>query len=235
MTASRMPAPGVIVVAERSIHDLLADQEVAWAVQERQPSVSAMWDALSGGRLDQHSRILVFSDSLQEETEGDLPELEQTARAVVAMANAGARVFVAVWRPELLPRFEGLITAAAEAQGLGDRAMSYNILPADETGRAVLDALREDLGEEVSFPEEWAGEVDIPLHRDSAARPSIWAAGPLPSQPPGSPAPPTPELDLLGAIPAEERLAREAAAGEPPAAEAPDAGEPPAAEATDAA
>ena len=77
MTASRMPTPGVIVVAERSLHDLLADQEVAWAVQERQPSVSAMWDALSGGRLDQHSRIpdvLVastkFWDSLDETERG---------------------------------------------------------------------------------------------------------------------------------------------------------------------
>ena len=124
MTASRMPTPGVIVVAERSLHDLLADQAVAWAVQERQPSVSAMWDALSGGRLDQHSRILVFSDSLLEGTEGDLPELEQTARAVVAMANAGARVFVAVWRPALLPRFEGLISAAAEAQGFPATSVS---------------------------------------------------------------------------------------------------------------
>ena len=40
---------GVIIVAERPLSDLLSTHDVGWTIQERQPSIAAMWDALSGG------------------------------------------------------------------------------------------------------------------------------------------------------------------------------------------
>ena len=76
---SSMPGAGVIVIAEPVVHDLLASSGADWNVQERQPDVRAMWDALSGGRLDQQSRILVFSDGLGPSGSA---ERTQTARAM---------------------------------------------------------------------------------------------------------------------------------------------------------
>jgi cellulose biosynthesis protein BcsQ len=149
----------VIVVAEQPLATLLADSGVQWRVQETQASVGEMWQALSGGLLDQHSRILVFSDSLMAGTDNDESEQAQTARAVVAMANAGARVFVALNRPAERARFQELIAAAAVTQGLIPSSLAYHFLPVDQGGLAVLEELRLILEEEVSFPDDYPASV----------------------------------------------------------------------------
>ena len=136
--AGTLPAvrPGVIVVAEDTISELLVRSGARWSVQEPQPSIAAMWDALSGGRLDQHARILVFSDSLAQDTPSDDAELNQTARAIVAMAHAGAHVFLAVWRPEQLPYVHSLIAQAAALQGIDAGLLVYHLLPCGEGEQA---------------------------------------------------------------------------------------------------
>jgi cellulose biosynthesis protein BcsQ len=168
LDASDAAGPGVIVVAEQPLHDLLASAGVPWRIQERQSSVAAMWEALSGGRLDQHSRILVFSDSLMAGSADDESERLQTARAVVAMSHAGAYVFVALWRPELEADFEQLIARAAAAQSVDPGSLGYRLLPVDAGGRATLDAMRAGLGATVTFPDAYAPSVDGPLARDVA-------------------------------------------------------------------
>jgi cellulose biosynthesis protein BcsQ len=156
-------APGVIVVAERSIRDLLVGSGASWVVQERQPSIAAMWDALSGGRLDQRSRVLVFSDSLALGTSGDDTELVQTARAIVAMANAGAHVFVATWRPDESTGLGVLIDEESRARGVDPATLVYHRLPVNAGGRAVLEAMRSVLQLEVAFPADVPDVVDGPL------------------------------------------------------------------------
>ena len=184
--------PGVIVVAEPAVHDLLSGCGATWTVQERQPSVAAMWDGLSGGRLDPRSRVLVFSDSLQQGTPADQDERMQTARAVVAMAHAGAKVFVARWRPAEWAAFTALIDEAAAAQGVDPATLGFVVLPLVDGAPAVLSAMRAPL----------AGLVDIPV---PPTEPS------LPSAPP-----PVVGLDALESL---GRLEEEpAAAPVPPAA-----------------
>ena len=166
MDGSSAAAPGVIVVAERPLHDLLDGSGVGWNIQDRQPSVAAMWDALSGGRLDQRSRVLVFSDSLMAGNSSDETELIQTARAVVAMAHAGAHVFVTVWRPDAETGFLGLIEDAALAQSVDPATLSYHLLPMGGSGASVLDGMRAVLAPEIAFPGTYSGDVDTPLSRD---------------------------------------------------------------------
>ncbi len=177
MDESSAAAPGVIVVAERPLHDLLDGSGVGWNIQDRQPSVAAMWDALSGGRLDQRSRVLVFSDSLMAGSPSDETELLQAARAVVAMAHAGAHVFVTVWRPDEETGFMGLIEDAALAQSVDPATLGYHLLPMGGSGAAVLDGMRAVLEPEIAFPEAYLGDVDIPLSREeaqpAAAAPSL--------------------------------------------------------------
>jgi Mrp family chromosome partitioning ATPase len=168
--------PGVIVVAERPLTDLLSTHDVAWVVQERQPSIAAMWDALSGGRLDQHSRILVFSDSLQEGTESDAAELQQTARAIVAMSHAGARVFVAVWRPAGVASLQQLIEDSAKAQGVPASSLVYHLLPVEQGGRAVLESMRRVLEGEVDFPASYPATVAGALSRQRFTPSPVWSA-----------------------------------------------------------
>ncbi|MDI1289924.1 MAG: hypothetical protein PSX37_08270 [bacterium] len=217
-----MPAsPRVIVVAERPLCDLLSESGVDWVVQERQPSVAAMWDALSGGRLDQQSRVLVFSDSLALGTTGLDAELEQTARAVVAMSNAGAFVFIASWRPDGMAELQPLIDSAAAVQGLDAAALTFRVLPMRNGGRAVLEAIRSDLGSAATFPEDFPARVDAPISREPAAATSGWqptlsaAASRRPDLPPigGLPAMPatTAVVDATSNLPAaasQELLSR---------------------------
>lgn len=187
-TLSSVP-PGVIVVAEEPISDLLVRSGARWSVQERQPSIAAMWDALSGGRLDQHARILVFSDSLAQDTPSDDAELNQTARAIVAMAHAGAHVFLAVWRPEQLPFVHSLIAQAAALQGIDAGTLEYHLLPCGQGEQAVLDTLRDALSGVVAFP---AADAPAP------------PAPPLPAAPPPvppAPAPPAPAAPPVAAAP----------------------------------
>ena len=155
---SIVPGAGVIVVAEPVIHDLLTSAGADWNVQERQPDVRAMWDALSGGRLDQQSRILVFSDGLG--PSGSAERL-QTARAIAAMANAGARVFVVTWDIDSVDALRDAISEAARTQGLDESTLSYQLLPTNKGGHALLDAIRAHTQDIVSFPEEWGSHSDI--------------------------------------------------------------------------
>jgi cellulose biosynthesis protein BcsQ len=168
--------PGVIVVAEQSVHDLLDGSGAAWTVQDRQPTVSAMWDALSGGRLDPRSRILVFSDSLRSGTADDAAERAQTAAAVVAMAHAGATVFVARWRPADWAAFTAMVDQAASAQGVDPGTIAFTVLPMDEGARSALEAMRGPL----------AGMVDLPAA----------GAEPAPVTPTAPAAPTAPLVDL---------------------------------------
>ncbi len=178
---SSAPGPGVIVIAERPIADLLASQGIGWVVQERQPSIAAMWDALSGGQLDQRSRILVFSDSLQAGSGTQDSELLQTSRAIVAMSNAGAHVFVAVWRPDDLPHLRQLIAAAAAGQGLEPDDVTYHLLQMADGGRAVLDAMRIVLADEVAFPDDYRTASQDPMVREAFVPSGIWTGPRVPS------------------------------------------------------
>jgi cellulose biosynthesis protein BcsQ len=175
-----------------------------------------MWDSLSGGRLDQHSRILVFSDSLQAGSGSEQAELTQTARAIVAMANAGAHVFVALWRTGDLPALQGMIASSAASQGLVPQSLAYHWLPVEQGGRAVLDAMRSVLAEEVDFPETYAVAVDGVLSREAFQPSQLWIE-----------APPTLPLNdsMIVPVPAEDASMTEVltkpVAPEPVAPEAP--------------
>ena len=164
---SSAAGPGLIAVVDTPLHDLLSSSGVTWVVQQRQLSIAAMWSALSGGQLDQHSRILVFSDSLPDAPGDD--ELVQTARAVVAMANAGAHVFIAATDPERTSRLTDLIGEAAIGQNVVAAALRYHWLPVDQGGRAVLDVMRGALSPEVTFPAEYPAAVGTALGGEPAA------------------------------------------------------------------
>lgn len=216
-----LTSPRVIVVAERPLSDLLGSVDVGWVVQDRQSSVAAMWDALSGGRLDQQSRVLVFSDSLMAGTPSDASELEQTARAVVAMSNAGAFVFIAVWRPDGLAALQSLIDGAASAQGLDPATLEFHFLPVHKGGRAVVEAMRQVLHDETEFPAVFPATVDAPLSSEASAPSPVWQPtisptaarrpdlppiGGLPAMPP--PAAPVEAASNLPAAASQELLAR---------------------------
>ena len=190
-----MASARVIVTAERPICDLLSSSGIDWVVQDRQPSVAAMWDALSGGRLDQQSRVLVFSDSLMAGTSSAGTELEQAARAVVAMAHAGAFVFIAAWRPEGPDELTALIAAAASAQGVDTDSLTFHFLRVRQGGRAVLESMRAVLGNEVDFPEQLPDSVDAPLSLEAYAPSPIWqpTVGPSASR--------RPDLPPIGGLP----------------------------------
>ncbi|MDP1876762.1 MAG: hypothetical protein Q8M17_04280 [Actinomycetota bacterium] len=200
--------PSVIVIAERSLHDLLCGQGIEWVVQERQPTVGSMWDALSGGRLDQHSSILVFSDSLLAGTPGDESEVIETARAIVAMSNAGARIFVARWDDERAARLRSLVTESAELQGLDPAQATFVELPTTAGGRAVLQEMKDSLDAVVVFPAVLPPTVDgtltreghHPAARPTAGRPTLPPIGipalTLPERETGYPA--SASMELLG-------------------------------------
>ena len=164
--SSATSGPGLIPVVDVPLHDLLSLGDISWVVQARQPNVAAMWASLSSGQLDQHSRILVFSDSLVD-AEGD-DELVQTARAVVAMANAGAHVFVASSDATRTSRLTDLIGQAATDQNVDAGSLKYHWLPLDRGGRDVLDVMRMVLEPEVSFPAEYPAAVDTALDGGTA-------------------------------------------------------------------
>lgn len=122
-SAPGAPGPGVIVVAEPAVHALVGSADATWRVQDRQPSVAALWQGLADGRLDKRSRILVFSDSQRAGEPDDETERRQVAAAIVAMANAGARVVLAENRPELRQEMDAFIAEAAQAQGVAPDAV----------------------------------------------------------------------------------------------------------------
>lgn len=177
---------GVIVVAERVVYDLLAASSVPWNLQERQTSVSAMWDGLSGGRLSSQSRILVFSDSLMMGSPADDSEVSQTARAIVAMAHAGARVFVASTGPSRLAALRAQVDEAARVQGLDPASVTYDVLELSRGGRALLDLIKERAATLVPFPAQYPDAVDAILAPSPPTMPQVAEAAPLnvPALPP---------------------------------------------------
>ena len=218
--ASGSTGPGVIVVAEPSVHALLAESGAAWTVQERQASIAEMWSNLSGGLLDQRSRVLVFSDSLMADEPEDDTERSQTARAVVAMANAGAHVFVVVWRPDRRADWDSQIATAAATQGVDVGSLVVHPLSPDQGGHPFLDRMRAVLSGEIDFPSEFGPVASQPLARHEAPMPPAPEPPPLPAQPPAERLLPVDlsELSALGDLETEdvdERL------GEPPAPEPP--------------
>lgn len=196
--AAPTPGTGVIVVAEPVIHDLLASVPAAWSVQERQPSVAAMWEGLSAGRLDKRSRILVFSDSQHVGQPDDDSERQQVARAAVAMAHAGARVFLLQWRPALAGAMDDALADAAQAQGVDPLQLSIHRLDPAADAPAVIEAMRPAL----------AGVVDLP---DAEALAAILVApgrapdqGSAPSAPAERPSVELSDLSALGALEADD-------------------------------
>lgn len=151
-------------------------------------------EALSGGRLDQQSRVLVFSDSLMAGTDG-ANALEQTARTVVAMSHAGAFVFIAVWRPDGSAQLQQLIAEAATAQGLAADSLVYHFLPVQQGGRAVLDSMRRVLEDEAAWPEEYPATINAPLSREAFAPSPIWSPTVSPT------ASRRPDLPPIGGLP----------------------------------
>jgi cellulose biosynthesis protein BcsQ len=183
MQSLSSPGPGVIVVAEPAIHTLLVESGASWRIQERQGSIGAMWDSLSGGRLDEHSSILVFSDALAVGSGGEQVELVKTARAIVAMSHAGARVFIAVWRPTELATLQRLIDEAAQRQGVHPSEIVYHLLPAEQGGKAVLSAMRRVLVD-VDFPLDFGPEMNAPLATEVIAPAASWPADATPEPTP---------------------------------------------------
>ena len=158
-----MSGVGVIVVAEPSVHRMLRDCGADWNVQERQVDVAAMWDALSSGRLDTQSRVLVFSDSALDG--GPLPRvpLSQLARAIVAMSHAGAVVCVAEWQPDTRDALRAAVDEAAASQGVDPTAIGYSLMPMPQGTVAALDVIRDAAGDLAVFPASWpADAVDAP-------------------------------------------------------------------------
>lgn len=192
MDASSVVGPGVIVVAEPALHRLLSTSGVQWNVQPRQPGVSAMWDSLSGGHLDSRSRVLVFSDSQAADSPADGAERAQVARAVVAMANAGAHVFVAEWRPELWGELERDIQEAAQSQGVAPGSLVFHRLAPDRGGRAVLETMRPVLADIALFPDQLSEELDDILIPFTGRRTEPVPGGSLPTS------------DVVAVDPAEE-------------------------------
>lgn len=152
-----MTSTPVIVIAEQQVFDLLAASAVAWNVQTRVDSVAALWQGLSGGQLDAESRALVFSDT---PAAGSGESTNDRAQAIVAMAGAGADVFVVVWNPAGVLDFRAAIDDAAMSQGLDSATLSITYLPVDNGSRALLEGMRTVLDGVVVFPDEYPQEVE---------------------------------------------------------------------------
>ena len=200
--------PGVIVVAEPEVSAMLTASGVAWRVQERQASVAQMWSSLSSGNLDAHSRILVFSDSLYrgEPTAND--EREQTARAIVAMANAKAHVFVAVWHSTELESLMAQLDREALAIGVAPEDITVHFMPMEKGDREALESMRAVLDSEVAWPEELlvapkdpAENFSMNIDPDLAGIPAINEAMHAPAISPAAtsdPSPSAPQMPHLG-------------------------------------
>ncbi|MEY4136019.1 MAG: hypothetical protein RL205_147 [Actinomycetota bacterium] len=197
MTASQ--GPGVIVVAEPEVSALLTASGVAWNVQKRMPGIADMWAALSGGELDAHSRILVFSDSLHRGEPDEGSEREQTARAIVAMANAKAHVFVAVWHSTELETLRAHIDREAAAMGVAPDSITIHFMPMEKGEREALECMRAVLDAEIEWPlehivgmEESLEAISIIADPDLAGIPSLSDAAPAaPMPPPAASIPPS--------------------------------------------
>lgn len=190
MSERGVDLPGVIVVAEPVLHDLLASSTVPWFVQERQDSVADMWAGLSSGGLSANSRILVFTDT------GPGEARAETARAVVAMSAAGAHVFVAARDAAQIDGFKVAVDQAAVAQGVQPGSLRYHVIAVQPGGRAFLEGMRSALASEVAFPAEWPPSVDRAL----VPEPSSTPFAPLPPLTPSAAMPTTPAMPTMPAL-----------------------------------
>lgn len=129
--------PGVIIIAPDAIYTAFTASGVPWRIQARQSSVNEMWDGLSSGRLDTASRVLVFSDSLLAGQPGDDTELTQTARAIVAMASAGAVVALASHRRDATELIRAEIGETCMRQGIDPATIDVLVVPADAPAEVV--------------------------------------------------------------------------------------------------
>lgn len=215
--------PGVIVVAEPEVSALLAGAGVEWNVQQRQSGVAQMWAALSAGDLDAHSRILVFSDSLHRGEADEAEEREQTARAIVAMANAKAHVFVAVWRSADLESLRAQLDREALAIGIAPDSITVHFMPMEKGEREALECMRAVLDAEMAWPEEIPVVIEPAVESismsgdpDLAGIPALSEAARIPAEP-ANPVPPVIAPDPSPIAPSMPHLG----IGQPAAAEAP--------------
>lgn len=145
----------VIVVAEKSVYDLLAGCGAQWDVQHHVETIGQMWDDLSAHRLDPNSRALVFSDSLPCQP----GELEATLAAMAPHAP----VFVVAWRPDDAEALLARVRQAAAEQGQPEAPI---FMLSTTSGRDLLDGIRQVLDGQVVMPQQWEGDVDGPLLPD---------------------------------------------------------------------
>jgi septum formation inhibitor-activating ATPase MinD len=213
--------PGIIVVAEQQVYDLLRDSGVGWDVQQRADSVAHMWESLRGGRLSQQSRALVFSDSLHEGLSDGTAEMLETAKAVAVMAGAGAKVFIALWKPAEQARIAAAIAQEASRLGQDPSNVAYTFLPVEQGGRAVLETMRVHLDAVFAWPGQYPANVDVPLSR-TPMQVAEWNPQAAPTTPPPMPAGPVaPPAAAPVAPPAAAPVAPPAAAPVAPPAAAP--------------
>ncbi|HBJ72719.1 MAG TPA: hypothetical protein DDY88_03175 [Actinobacteria bacterium] len=154
---------GVIVVAEPTVHALLVASGAQWLIEPRQESVAQMWSGLSTGALNAQSRILVFSDSLAAGTARAPAELHDTALAVITMAQAGARVFIASSGPVARAALLARVDAEASTRDVEVAGLGLCILELELGGRSVLETIAKQSGDLVQFPPALPAEIDVIL------------------------------------------------------------------------
>ena len=164
--------PGVIVLAEPSVHSLLGASGAGWQLSAPVASADDLWRGLSDGTLDNRSRVLIFSDSLHAEGD-DETELQHAARAIVAMANAGARVVLVEWRPERRDAFDGALASAALAQNVDPSTLVVHRVSPANGGRALLNSVRSAVEGVITMPDEFGPEIDVPLTRTHESAPRV--------------------------------------------------------------
>ncbi len=199
------PMHGVIVVAEEDVFAAVAASGARWRIQERQPSVDEMWKNLSTGALDKQSRIVVLSDAASNSSEE--ASFSPIARAVVAMANAGAYVFVVHRFEHHRSVFDAAIAAAATAQGISADSIVFHRANSSLSQAELLDVMREALADVVTFPPLQRQSIDLSdLHSleslDSTSG-AVAAAERLAAPAASIPTQPRPQMPPVGAPMAE--------------------------------
>lgn len=142
MMADEGSPPGVIVVGDPRIFDLLESATANWAMQPVQTNVAHMWESLSGGHVDAGSRILVFTDNTPDGNPVQESELLAIARAMSAMKAAGASVFHICGSPESAQYIAAQLTAL-EAQSGRDAMVGTGAITTIDVGTSNDDILAE--------------------------------------------------------------------------------------------
>ncbi|MDO8732060.1 MAG: AAA family ATPase [Actinomycetota bacterium] len=153
----------IIVVGEPQLYSLLGASGASWRLEERQESIEAMWAALAAGRISSRARVLVFSDSLAVGQAHEAREIAQTAQAIVTMADAGARVFVASAHQRTRDALWAQVEAYAISQELDPNQIVVHFLDLHFGGRAVLQGIAQYTEDLVKFPEPLPADIDVIL------------------------------------------------------------------------